>query len=79
MQPIVSLAFELKYVDKEKHFRNKIKVSNDIFVIFIFYCQYYLNSVSHQNLSHVSFAEGQKNIFMPAEPIFLPETPQIPA
>jgi hypothetical protein len=23
--------------------------------------------------------EGQKNILLPAEPIFLPETPQIPA
>jgi hypothetical protein len=27
----------------------------------------------------VSFAEEQKNIFLPAEPLFLPETPQIPA
>jgi hypothetical protein len=25
----------------------------------------------------VKFAEEQKNIFMPAEPLFLPETPQI--
>jgi hypothetical protein len=26
----------------------------------------------------VSFAEEQKNIFLPAELLFLPETPQIP-
>jgi hypothetical protein len=25
----------------------------------------------------VSFAEEQKNIFLPVEPLFLPETPQI--
>jgi hypothetical protein len=29
-------------------------------------------------LAHETFAEGQKN-FMPAEPLFLAETPQIPA
>jgi hypothetical protein len=27
----------------------------------------------------VSFAEEQKNIFLPAEPLFLPENPQIQA
>jgi hypothetical protein len=26
-----------------------------------------------------TFAEGQMNIFLPAEPLFLPETPQIQA
>jgi hypothetical protein len=30
-------------------------------------------------IAHESFAEGQKNIFLPAEPLILPETSQIPA
>jgi hypothetical protein len=29
--------------------------------------------------AHESFAEELKNIFLPAEPLFLPETPQIQA